>query len=448
MRIAATLAMTATLSICALAVAQHEHAHPAGDAAAAQAAIDRTIKAYSALNTYSDRASVRFELKGTGAGEDLNEDSTEVFEFTFARPRSFVLSNKGNMPLSFHSDGKEITTHEPTGHEYMVHTVGESFDWEQAAGPMGSMIEMNHPVAALLTSAPKSGTGFPMLEQAASAAPEARNDRPGTRVTGTASFDALAEGTLVPATVWIDDATGLVGEIALDITAAYQKLMDEMAGQLPEGQQFKVEKMAMTIAFEDARPNPEVPADAFAFKPGPDDKKVEELSIFADPMAGQPDPQQDLVGKPAPAWAGKDLDGKAISLADYKGKIVVMDFWATWCPPCVQSMPHLQKLSETYADKGVVVIGMNHDGPGDEPKIRSFMEKNGITFRQCLDHDGAIGSAYLVSGIPCTVFIDKQGVIQAIHVGFAPGQEEQYAATLDKLVKGESPIGHKHAGDK
>ena len=129
--------------------------------------------------------------------------------------------------------------------------------------------------------------------------------------------------------------------------------------------------------------------------------------------AGEP---AELEGKPAPAFAIKDLQGKTVSLKDLKGKVVVMDLWATWCPPCRASLPHLDKLYEETKPKGVVIYAVNEQE--EKADVENFIKQTNLKVPVLLDSDGAVGQAYRASGIPETVVIGKDGKVKKVIVGF------------------------------
>lgn len=119
---------------------------------------------------------------------------------------------------------------------------------------------------------------------------------------------------------------------------------------------------------------------------------------------------------PAPAWSLKDLDGKTVNLADFKGKVVVLDIWATWCPPCRAEIPHFIELQNEWKDKGVVIVGLSVDSTG-AADVAKFVKDHGMTYPIVMD-DGTTSSAYGADqGIPTTVVIDKKGNIVASHLG-------------------------------
>jgi len=118
------------------------------------------------------------------------------------------------------------------------------------------------------------------------------------------------------------------------------------------------------------------------------------------------------VGAPAADFTLEDLEGNKVSLSDYKGKKVFLNFWATWCEPCKQEMPEMEKIHETYED--VVVLAINLD---TEKDIQGFMDEHGLTFQALLDVDEEVNDQYEVVSIPTSFFIDEEGIIRKKIVG-------------------------------
>ncbi|GAB6254994.1 TlpA disulfide reductase family protein [Peribacillus sp. NPDC101481] len=117
------------------------------------------------------------------------------------------------------------------------------------------------------------------------------------------------------------------------------------------------------------------------------------------------------IGAKAPNFSLKTLDGKQVELSDYKGKKVMLNFWATWCPPCKKEMPDMEKYTQQAGDD-VVVLAVNIDPEND---VQAFVEDNGITFTIPLDSQSAknpVNERYKILSIPTTYFIDKQGIIR------------------------------------
>ncbi|MGJ3195651.1 redoxin domain-containing protein [Peribacillus frigoritolerans] len=117
------------------------------------------------------------------------------------------------------------------------------------------------------------------------------------------------------------------------------------------------------------------------------------------------------IGAKAPNFSLKTLDGKQVELLDYEGKKVMLNFWATWCPPCKKEMPDMEKYTQQAGDD-VVVLAVNIDPEND---VQAFVEDNGITFTIPLDSRSAknpVNERYKILSIPTTYFIDKKGIIR------------------------------------
>ncbi|HHY81770.1 MAG TPA: TlpA family protein disulfide reductase [Clostridiales bacterium] len=132
----------------------------------------------------------------------------------------------------------------------------------------------------------------------------------------------------------------------------------------------------------------------------------------------------------------EDLQGNKVRLSDFKGKIVFLNFWATWCPPCREEMPFMQELYEKYKDKDIVVLAVNpnqvenrgvDDSEKAEQKVREFIKENGYTFPILLDRDDSAWAVYQQRGIPANYVIDKEGVIKYLKPGAFTGLEEMEA---------------------
>jgi peroxiredoxin len=116
------------------------------------------------------------------------------------------------------------------------------------------------------------------------------------------------------------------------------------------------------------------------------------------------------VGTPADEFRLTDLDGKVHSLSEYRGKVVLVNFWATWCKPCTTEMPAMQASFDKLRDKGFVVLAINE--LEDEPKVREHIKQYGHTFPVLMDRDNKVANQFGVFGLPVSVFIDQQGRVQ------------------------------------
>ncbi len=120
------------------------------------------------------------------------------------------------------------------------------------------------------------------------------------------------------------------------------------------------------------------------------------------------------LGSPAPEIKVKSLEGASTTLAAFRGRVVLIDFWATWCPPCRKGLPETQELHNTYGKKRLAVITIS-----DEPKatVTPFLKANKLTFPAYLDQSGATNRAYHIEAIPTVAVIDKSGRLSAFFVG-------------------------------
>jgi thiol-disulfide isomerase/thioredoxin len=150
-----------------------------------------------------------------------------------------------------------------------------------------------------------------------------------------------------------------------------------------------------------------------------------------------------LVGQSAPAFRLTNLAGQEVALADHLGKdVVVLDFWASWCPPCRKGLPVLDSVAKAYAGEPVAVYGVNiREG---KSLVQNFLRDRQLSLNVLLDETGMVADDYGVSGIPQTVIIDKTGQITNIHVGVSPlGFEKALKADIAAAL---SPSGGDDGG--
>ena len=138
----------------------------------------------------------------------------------------------------------------------------------------------------------------------------------------------------------------------------------------------------------------------------------------------------------APDFTLKTLDGREMTLSTLKGKVVLLDFWATWCAPCRAAIPHLINLQKTYQEKGVEVIGMNMD-KGDVETVRRFVKSMDIPYPITLTPE-EVSRNYGVTGIPTTILIDKEGRIRQKLLGFNSEISKQITSTIVELTQEKS----------
>jgi len=148
------------------------------------------------------------------------------------------------------------------------------------------------------------------------------------------------------------------------------------------------------------------------------------------PVVTTPAPQEN---HPAPDFTLLDLAGVPVRLSDLRGQVVLVNVWATWCPPCRAEMPMLQVAYEQYRAQGFTVLAVNLRE--DAPTVARYMEQNRLTFPALLDRDGAVSDSYQARVLPSSFFIDKAGVVRAVYRG--PMARSVVAGTVEQLLAEE-----------
>lgn len=132
----------------------------------------------------------------------------------------------------------------------------------------------------------------------------------------------------------------------------------------------------------------------------------------------------------------KDIDQNWVSLNSLKGeKLTVIDFWATWCKPCVTGIPKLNSIYKEFSEQGVEFIGINIDGPRNQSKVKPFVQTLGIKYPIVLDPDQDLVNDFNVTAFPTLIVINSEGKQVFVHEGFLPGDEKKINAEITKLLK-------------
>ncbi|MBM3334060.1 DUF2092 domain-containing protein [Candidatus Sumerlaeota bacterium] len=224
--------------------------------------------------------------------------------------------------------------------------------------------------------------------------------------------------------LWVQDSSEpLVMKVVTDMSKSIEAARESVPG-------LKSMKMQMVIQYRNWAPNVAIPEETFRFTPPKDAEKTE--SLLEGPSEEEPHP---MLGKEAPDFTLDLFQGGKVELKALKGKVVVLDFWASWCPPCVRGLPVVTKVANEYKDKGVVFYGINERE--DRKTVAKFLDEKKLDCAVGLDKDGKVGGLYGVEGIPQTVLIGKDGRIQSVHIGFAPQVEKTLREELDALVAGK-----------
>lgn len=215
-------------------------------------------------------------------------------------------------------------------------------------------------------------------------------------------------------TVFVDTKTSLIRRVSVDM-----KPMFEQMGRSD------VLSASLTVDYTTVTADAPTQADLFAWTPPQGAKDI--VAARAEALAaaqadGDSEAANAMVGKPASDFTLEGLDGKQVTLSDLKGSVVILDFWATWCGPCVASLPHLDHIYQDNLKAGLKVYALNQREARE--KVQEFVNDKHMTIPVLMDAQGEVAKQYFVSGIPQTVLIGKDGLVKKVLVGFNPDGDD------------------------
>ena len=138
-------------------------------------------------------------------------------------------------------------------------------------------------------------------------------------------------------------------------------------------------------------------------------------------------------GTPASEFSLSSLAGQPVTLSQFKGNVVLVNFWATWCGPCQQEMPLLDQMYKKYKPAGFTLLGVNVDK--EAPAVKELLARKPVSFPVLLDPQNSVSRAYNVADMPSSVIIDRKGNVRYIHRGYRPGDENEYQDRIRQLIR-------------
>lgn len=370
----------------------------------ARAVLDQMRDAYKNLKTLELAGQIESDFNVAGEQQKFTQRVTGKYE----APDKF--RHEIGDELIVGSTGEKVYMYNPRANAYFQADVPEGETAAQAArGPVLDLLQSQDP--GLLLAVAEDPLRY-LLRDAKSVKklPDARE---GDATYQTVEIKMAGDDRVV---LLIDPQTHFLREMRLDLKGGPKEQ------KAPNAKQTE-----LTIRYKSIVPGAKFPVDYFSWKPPQGARNVAEQGPPAEPAAKQ------LVGQPAPDFTLKTLDGQEVSLAELKGRAVVLDFWATWCPPCVESLPHLDQLAADYDESQLAVYAVNVREPAE--MVRTFIEKHEIKMPVLLDPDGEAKKKYRAASIPQTVVIGPDGVVQRVFVGIGPNTYEDIRETVAALTR-------------
>lgn len=381
--------------LCVLLSGLNVCAQPTTLPADVQAVVDKMKAAHGDVKSLQmeGKLSRDFDVAGEKISESL------PFTASFTRPNLIVHEVTGQARLG--SDGKQTYLFAiPIGRYHqqpMDGRLGDEFLANLASqNPLLAMLALGDPGELL--------GGYSDLRLEPSKRPADGN----TAIISGKVDDA-------PVKFFIDGTTHMLQRVETDMSASLKK------NEVPA-----VNKAIVRVDYTTISTKDQLPAETFAWAPPAGAREFQADDAIAEGEASE------LVGKPAAAFTLRDLENTEVSLTDLKGSVVVLDFWATWCGPCVASMPSLMKINEKFAPQGLKLFAVNlQEG---KKQVQQFLADKALALPVLLDSDGAVAKKYGVSGIPQTVVIGKDGTIRKVIVGFG-GDDAPLQEAIESALK-------------
>ncbi|MFA9480173.1 redoxin domain-containing protein [Phycisphaerales bacterium AB-hyl4] len=387
-------------------------------------------------------------------GRGMRQEQATTYELAVQRPNRLSLRTVDGMEDSFVvSDGETLTEYIANFNRYIEQPapadVADIFLNELDETVMTTMQAFG--MIGALFSPERMASYEDMLREATVDDAEALegDDQPSRRLSLLLHMDGdelgagagmgmdMDEAFEMPVEIWISEGDQpTIRRMKPDMS----KMHERMAEEMPHMAGLTIE---MWHDFTDWQLDAAIDDERFAFVAPEGVQQADSLQAaieaFTAERQGGPGPRE-LVGEAAPEFELALHGGGEMKLADHIGEdIVILDFWATWCGPCVQALPALTDVAEQFADDGVVLYAVNQQESDDQ--VTQFMADKPYELTVPMDRNGRVGQQYRVRGIPQTVVIGRDGTVQAVHVGFGPNTKQQLESELQTLVDGGSLVG-------
>ena len=369
---------------------------------AARQLIQKVKAAYTQLQSVRLAGKIVADLDVGGRKSDRSVDITALYK----APGFFRHEVKGEVLAG--STGKKLYILDTKSNIYKTMDAPDGkVSYRMMPPPFGEMLEVQDPALLLALSA---GSIDDVLEGATfvKVAPDA------------------ATGGESPPTLMFTASDGRIINLAFDAkTSLLRQARYDMSDLLRKRGAEKVIKALITISYDQVNPNVAAEAAQFAWMPPATAQAATDANDEGQAAVA-------LQGKPAPDFTLPGMDGKPVTLSSFKGNVVLLDFWATWCGPCVMSLPELDALYQVRKDGAVRIFAVNAGEEKDQ--VATFLKEKKLTLPVLLDTDQAVLGTFGVGVFPTTIIIAPNGVVSKVFLGVPRGGKAELAQALDRAA--------------
>ncbi|HIE22918.1 MAG TPA: DUF2092 domain-containing protein [Candidatus Korarchaeota archaeon] len=379
--------------------------------------LKKTDEAYKSLQSYQDKTTSIMNVSAQGMEQKMKAE----LSIAMKRPNKLaVVLKSGMMGMTIVCNGEKMWTYMPMFKKYTVENAPESLEELIESASMMGMAGRSIIIITLFGDNP-----YEMLMEGVERVKLVGEEI----VEGTKMHHIILYQEEMDIDLWIDAGDYLIRKVRMDMSKIMEKQKEIMPGLADM-------KMILEELHSDVRIAEDIPDTRFIFKAPEGARETDDLFGGFGPPA-EPSP---LVGKETEDFTLEGFEeGVLIHPMDHKGKVIMLDFWATWCGPCRKDLPVLQRIYEKYKDKEFVFIAVN--AMEDREKVEEFIKKGNHTFPVALDKDGKVGELYKVEAYPTLILIGKDGKIQKVHTGYMPGLKKRLEKDLNLLLAGGSLAG-------
>lgn len=390
--------------------------------ATAQQVLEKMLAAYRDAESYSDQGAIH--VKATVDEREM-KDAPLPFSIVWQKPNKVQLhvapGGIGGQPVGesvLVSDGENMRVVTGAQDEILAVAAPDTISIETTEKPLADSVigrrDLPTPRVAMLF-------GDESLEDVIPHADKAELLEP-AEIDGTTCWRVAVEEPAGTREYWIDQSNYILRRIVLP--AEQMKSVYATEGNFDD--------IDVTIDYHNAAFAADADPAAYQLE------TTEEAVLVRDWLPPAPKPLPEILGRPAADFSFTKLDGEKVTDRTLAGKIVVLDFWATWCKPCLDSLPKLSELSKKYSDGDKVqFLAVNIEGPDvTNEKLKEVFEANNIDLPIVRDLASLNQLVFSVAGLPTTIILDADGVVQFVGVGARDDMEAKIAGAIDGLVKG------------